>query len=58
MSGMPDMTPTSLAATVAPRTGKIIKNGVRNRVAKLKFTHAENRLFWKGLGTLRVKKKW
>jgi len=29
MSCMPDMTPTSLAATVAPRTGKIIKNGLR-----------------------------
>jgi len=27
MSDMPDMTPTSLAAAVAPRTGKIIKNG-------------------------------
>jgi len=26
MSCMPDMTPTSLAAAVAPRTGKIIKN--------------------------------
>jgi len=29
MSGMPDMTPTSLAATVARRIGKIIKNGLR-----------------------------
>jgi len=27
MSYMPDMTPTSLAAAVAPRTGKIIKMG-------------------------------
>jgi len=27
MSCMPDMTPTSLAAAVVPRTGKIIKNG-------------------------------
>jgi len=26
MSGMPDMTPTSLAAAVAPRTGKTNKN--------------------------------
>jgi len=26
---MPDMTPTSLAAAVAPRVGKIIKNGRR-----------------------------
>jgi len=26
MSGMPDMTPTSLAAVVAHRTGKIVKN--------------------------------
>jgi len=26
MSGMPDMTSTSLAAAVAPRTGKMIKN--------------------------------
>jgi len=26
MSGMPDMTPTSLAVAVAPHTGKIIKN--------------------------------
>jgi len=25
MSGIPDMTPTSLAAAVAPRTGKIFK---------------------------------
>jgi len=25
---MPDMTPTSLAAAVASRTGKIIKNGL------------------------------
>jgi len=29
MSGIPDMTPTSLAAAVAPRTGKIIKNSLR-----------------------------
>jgi len=29
MSGMPDMMPTSLSAAVAPRTGKIIKNGLR-----------------------------
>jgi len=29
MSGMPDMTPTSLAATVTPRTGKIIKYRLR-----------------------------
>jgi len=28
MSGMPDMTPTSLAASVAPLTGKIIENGI------------------------------
>jgi len=28
MSCMPDMTPTSHAADVAPRTGKIIKNGL------------------------------
>jgi len=28
MSGMPDMTPTSIAAVVAPRKGKIIKNGL------------------------------
>jgi len=28
MSGMPDITPTSLAATVAPRAGKIFKNGL------------------------------
>jgi len=27
MSNMPDMTPTSLAAAVAPRTEKIVKNG-------------------------------
>jgi len=26
MSSMPDMTPTSLATVIAPRTGKIIKN--------------------------------
>jgi len=26
---MPDMTPMSLAATVAPRLSKIIKNGLR-----------------------------
>jgi len=26
---MPDMTPTSRAADVAPRTGKIIKKGLR-----------------------------
>jgi len=25
---MPDMTPTSLAAAVAPRTGEIIRNGL------------------------------
>jgi len=25
---MPEMTPTSLAAAAAPRTGKIIKNGL------------------------------
>jgi len=29
MSGMPDMTLMSLAATVAPQTGKIIKNCLR-----------------------------
>jgi len=29
MSGMPDMTSTSLAAAVVPRTSKIIKNGLR-----------------------------
>jgi len=29
MSGMPDMTPTSLAAAAAPRTGKIVKSGFR-----------------------------
>jgi len=28
MSGMPDMTPTSLAAIVLPCTGKIIENGL------------------------------
>jgi len=28
MSGMPDMTMTSISAAVAPRTGKIIKNGL------------------------------
>jgi len=28
MSGIPDMTLTSLAAPVTPRTGKIIKNGL------------------------------
>jgi len=38
MSGMPDMTPTSLAAAVEPRTGKIIKNGLRL------FERAENLL--------------
>jgi len=27
LSDMPDMMPTSLAATVVPHTGKIIKNG-------------------------------
>jgi len=27
MLGMPDMTPTSFAAAVAPRTGKVIKYG-------------------------------
>jgi len=26
---MPDTTPTSLAAALGPRTGKIIKNGLR-----------------------------
>jgi len=29
MLGMPDMTPTSLEAAVAPCTGKIIKNDLR-----------------------------
>jgi len=29
MSGIPDVTPTSLAAPVEPRTGKIIQNGLR-----------------------------
>jgi len=29
MSCMPDMTPTSLAAAVVPRTCKIIQNGLR-----------------------------
>jgi len=38
---MPDMTPISLAAAVAPRTGKIIKNGIRNRVTKLEFTQTK-----------------
>jgi len=28
ISGMSDMTPTSLAAVVMPRTSKIIKNGL------------------------------
>jgi len=41
MSCMPDMTPTSLAATVAPRTGKIIKNGLRV------FERGENSLILK-----------
>jgi len=38
------MTLTSLAATVAPRTGKIIENGpfVRNRVSKLEFKQTKN----------------
>jgi len=38
MSGMPDMTPTSLAAAVAPRTGRIIKSGLRG------FERGENLL--------------
>jgi len=38
ISDMPDMTPTSLAADVAPRTGKIIKNGLHV------FERAENLL--------------
>jgi len=29
MSSIPDMTPTSLVEAVAPRTGKIITNGLR-----------------------------
>jgi len=38
MSGIPDMTPTSLAATVTPtRTGKIIKNGLRVFERERKF---------------------
>jgi len=28
-AGIPDMTPTSLAADIAPRTGRIIKKGLR-----------------------------
>jgi len=35
MSDMPDMTPTSLAAAVAPRSGKIIKNGLRGGEEKI-----------------------
>jgi len=31
MSCMPDLTITSLVAVVAPRTGKIIKNGLSER---------------------------
>jgi len=31
MSGMPDITLTSLAAAVVPRTGKI-KNGLRGKI--------------------------
>jgi len=48
------MTPTSLAASVAPRTGKIhvfergenlLQNGiVRNRIIKLEFTQSKNEL--------------
>jgi len=41
LSGILDMTPTSLAAPVAPRTGKIIKS----RVTKLEFTQVKNGLF-------------
>jgi len=48
MSCMPDMTPTSLEAAVAPRTRKIIKNLlyyvkaiVRNRVTKLESTQTK-----------------
>jgi len=39
-------TVTSLLAVVAPRTGKIIKNGqviVRNRITKLEFTQTKNK---------------
>jgi len=56
------MTPTSFAASVAPRTGKIIKNGVfepiaRNRqksCCKVRITQAKNErgLELKGLNHL------
>jgi len=38
LSGIPDMATTSFAAPVAPRTGKIIKNGFRG------FERGENLL--------------
>jgi len=39
LTTMRTMTPPLLAATVTPRTGKIIKNIIRNHVGKFKFTH-------------------
>jgi len=48
MSGISDVTTTSLAVAVARRTGKIIKSGLpvfEIRVAKLEFKQTKNRLF-------------
>jgi len=58
---MGDMTPTSLAVAVAPRTGKIIKNGLMflkekkicykmvyytiSRVTRVEFTQTKKGLF-------------
>jgi len=43
MLGMLDMTPTPLVAAVAPRTGKIIKNGLKMAAVFLK----EEKTFYK-----------
>jgi len=52
MPRMPDMTPTSPAAAVVSRTGKIIKKVksiVRNRVSKLEFTQPKADFSERGL---------
>jgi len=39
---MPDMTLTSLTAAVAPRSGKIIKNGLQNGMLHFAFKSSQS----------------
>jgi len=45
MSGVPDMMPTSITSAVAPRTGKIIKNGLFLKEEKIFYKMVYNTLY-------------